>query len=290
MKAMILAGGLGSRLYPLTTVMGKQLQAVYDKPLIFYPLTALIAAEIREFCIISDPLNLKITKKLLGDGERLGISIQYLEQPEPRGIAEAYLLAEDFIDSQNSVMMLGDNIFSGGNDISSAIGTFTDGASIFSYRVTNPEDYAVIKFSSSMEPLDIVEKPVGPVSNFAVPGAYIYDSNVVEIAKTLRPSNRGELEITDINRAYLKQRKLTVNHLSRGYVWMDVGTPKRLHEAASYVAMIQQRQGIKIGCPEEAALLRGFISADQFVELIKSMPIGNYRNYLQAVYEHEILT
>ena len=182
-------------------------------------------------------------------------------------------------------MMLGDNIFSGGNDISKAVENFNGGGSIFSYRVNNPEDYGVIKFGANMEPLDIVEKPTLPVSKFAIPGAYIYDSTVVAIAKTLTPSERGELEITDINRVYLKKKVLTVNHLSRGYVWIDVGTPKRLHEAASYVEMIEHRQGIKIGCPEEAALVRGFISPDQFADLLKSMPTGDYRNYLQTVYE-----
>lgn len=285
MKAIILAGGMGSRLYPLTAAVGKQLQAVYDKPLIFFPLTALIAAKLREFCIISDPGNLSLIARLLGDGSKFGISIQYVEQVQPKGVAEAYLLAESFIGSDSSIMMLGDNIFSGGNDISKAVDHFKEGGSIFSYRVNNPEDYGVIKFGANMEPLEIVEKPTLPISKFAVPGAYIYDSTVVAIAKNLVPSERGELEITDINKAYLKKKALTVTHLSRGYVWIDVGTPKRLHEAASYVEMIENRQGIKIGCPEEAALVRGFISLDQFADLVKSMPTGDYRKYLQTVYE-----
>jgi len=285
MKAIILAGGTGSRLYPLTAAISKQLQAVYDKPLIFYSLTALIAAKLRDFCIISDPNNLSLIARLLGDGRKLGISIHYVEQVQPKGVAEAYLLAENFIGSDSSIMILGDNIFSGGNDISKAVENFKDGGSIFSYRVNNPEDYGVIKFDANMEPLEIVEKPTLPVSKFAIPGAYIYDSTVVAIAKNLVPSERGELEITDINRAYLKKKALTVNHLSRGYVWIDVGPPKRLHEAASYVEMIEHRQGIKIGCPEEAALVRGFISLDQFADLVKSMPTGDYRKYLETVYE-----
>lgn len=289
MKAIILAGGSGSRLYPLTKAVSKQLQAVYDKPLIFYPLTALIAANLREFCIIADDDSLSLIARLLGDGSKFGISIEYIEQTKPKGVAEAYLLAERFIGSDNSIMMLGDNLFSGGSDISRAVQNFKGGGSIFSYRVNNPRDYGVIKLGSDMEPLEIIEKPTLPVSNYAVPGVYIYDSTVVEIAKTLTPSGRGELEITDINRAYLRKRALTVNHLSRGYVWIDVGTPARLHEAASYVEIIEHRQGIKIGCPEEAALVRGFISADQFLDLLKAMPNGCYRNYLHAVYEeHQI--
>lgn len=285
MKAIILAGGIGSRLYPLTSAVGKQLQAVYDKPLIYYSLTALIAAKLKDFCIISDPGSLFLIERLLGDGRKFGISIRYVEQTQPKGVAEAYLLAESFIGSDSSIMLLGDNIFSGGNDITKAVENFKRGGSIFSYRVDDPENYGVIKFGANMEPLDIVEKPTLPVSKFAIPGAYIYDSTVVAIAKNLTPSERGELEITEINRAYLKKKTLTVNHLSRGYVWIDVGTPKRLLEAASYVEMIEHRQGIKIGCPEEAALIRGFISPDQFAELIKSMPAGDYRKYLQTVYE-----
>lgn len=283
MKAIILAGGAGSRMYPLTSAVGKQLQAVYDKPLIFYPLTALIAAKLKDFCIISDAENVSLIYRLLGDGSRLGISICYEVQSEPRGVADAYLIAEKFIGTDNSIMMLGDNIFSGGNDISSAVENFEGGGCIFSYHVNNPEDYGVIKFDSDMNPEDIVEKPLSQIGNLAVPGAYIYDSSVVEIAKTLTPSGRGELEISDINRIYLKRSALKINHLSRGYVWFDVGTHNRLHEAASYVKMIEQRQGIKIGCPEEAALVRGYISIEHFEREVRTMPSGGYRDYLQQV-------
>jgi len=286
MKAIILAGGLGSRLYPCTLAVGKHLQTVYDKPLIFYPLTTLIAAKVKEFCIISDPHNLKLIATLLGDGSRLGISIQYIEQVHPNGIGEAYVLAEEFLGPDNSILMLGDNFFSGGNDISIAIENFVTGGSIFAYQVNNPKDYGVVRLNKKMEPVQILEKPIDPISNFAIPGAYIYDSKVVQIAKSLTPSARGELEITDINRIYLEQNMLTVNRLSRGYVWLDVGTPKRLHEAASYVEMIEQRQGIKIGCPEEAALVRGLISPDQFKNLVSEMPTSDYSTYLQKIYDN----
>lgn len=284
MKAIILAGGFGTRLYPLTRAMGKQLQAVYDKPLIYYPLTALIAAGIHDFCIISDPETLPVMRKLLGDGSKIGISIAYLEQPEPAGVAEAYLLAEDYLNSETSIMMLGDNLFSGGNDISRALKNFKGGAQIFAYRVNNPQEYGVIEFDKNSKPVHITEKPTSNKSKFAIPGAYIYDSKVIDIVKRLRPSHRNELEISDVNKAYLELGELKVNHLSRGFVWLDIGTPERLHEASMYIQMIEKRQGIKIGCPEEAALIRGRITPDQFNTLINSYPRGSYRDYLTMIH------
>lgn len=283
MKAIILAGGSGSRLYPLTQVSSKQLQAVYDKPMIYYPLTVIIASGINEVCIITTPKDHVLYRNLLGDGSQWGISIEYIIQLKPDGIAQAFVLAEDFIGSSSVVLLLGDNIFSGGNDFPLAISSFKAGAVIFGYHVRDPRRYAVIEFDQFQKVISIVEKPVTPKSSYVVPGVYIYDNHVIEIAKNLKLSSRGELEITDVNNEYLRLGMLEMRRLSRGFVWMDAGTSSALHEASSYIEAIERRQGIKIGCPEEAALTRGFISVENLKQLISNMPDCEYRDYLSIL-------
>lgn len=285
MKAIILAGGAGSRLYPLTQVSSKQLQAVFDKPMIYYPLTVLIAAGIREFCLISTETDLPRYFKLLGDGSQWGISIEYREQPSPDGIAQAFIIASDFVGSDDVILMLGDNIFSGGNDFPRAVSCFEGGATIFAYHVKDPQRYGVVEFDRNGKAISIEEKPIAPRSSYAVPGVYIYDNEVLEIAAAIKPSGRGELEITDVNLEYLTRGKLQVRRLSRGFAWLDAGTSTALHEASSYIEAIERRQGIKIGCPEEAALVRKFISIKEFEILIKKMPACEYSDYLRSVAE-----
>jgi glucose-1-phosphate thymidylyltransferase len=283
MKAIILAGGNGSRLYPLTQISSKQLQAVYDKPMIYYPLTVLMSSGIREFCLISTPHDLPRFENLLGDGSQWGISIEYRMQPRPEGIAQALLIADDFIAGDNVVLMLGDNIFFGGDAFPRAVAEFQSGATIFAYHVKDPERYGVVEFDADNLALSIEEKPQTPRSSFAVPGIYLYDGGVVEIARRLQPSARGELEITDVNRAYLAAGSLRVRRLSRGFVWLDAGTSSALQEASSYVETIERRQGVKLGCPEEAALVRGFLSLGAFKDLVERMPDCEYRHYLEGV-------
>ncbi|KEQ02332.1 glucose-1-phosphate thymidylyltransferase RfbA [Pseudorhizobium pelagicum] len=283
MKAIVLAGGAGSRLYPLTKVSSKQLQAVFDKPMIYYPLTVLIASGINELCVISTAQDLQRYKDLLGDGRQWGVEIQYREQSTPEGIAQAFLIAADFIASDAVILMLGDNIFSGGDDFPRAVSGFTDGATIFAYHVKDPERYGVVEFDRNGKAISIEEKPRHPKSSYAVPGVYIYDNNVLEIARAVKPSVRGELEITDVNLEYLRRGKLQVRRLSRGFAWLDAGTSTALHEASSYIEAIERRQGIKIGCPEEAALVRGFLNIGQFEALIDRMPTCEYSAYLRGV-------
>ncbi len=283
MKAIILAGGAGSRLYPLTLVASKQLQAVYDKPMIYYPLTVLIASGIREFCLISTPEDLPRYEHLLKDGSQWGITIEYRAQAKPEGIAQAFLIAESFIGTDNVTLMLGDNIFFGGDAFPRAMQEFTSGATIFAYHVRDPERYGVVEFDASGQALSIEEKPKNPRSNYAVPGIYIYDNRVVEMAKNLKPSARGELEITDINRLYLAQGDLKVARLTRGFAWLDAGTSTALQEASAYIATVEHRQGLKIGCPEEAALTRGFLSLEAFEALVSRLPNCEYRAYLESV-------
>ncbi len=285
MKAIILAGGTGSRLYPLTQVTSKQLQAVFDKPMIYYPLTVLIAAGVREFCLISTPHDLPKFRSLLGDGKNWGISIEYREQTRPDGIAQAFLIAEDFIAGENVVLMLGDNIFSGGGDFPRAMTEFRGGAAIFAYHVRDPERYGVVEFDAEGNALSLEEKPVKPRSSYAVPGVYIYDGDVVSIARGLKPSSRGELEITDVNIEYLRRGMLKVNRLSRGFAWLDAGTSSALQEASAYIEAVERRQGVKIGCPEEAALVRGFLSLAAFEKLVGELPNCQYRDYLRSVAE-----
>jgi len=283
MKAIILAGGSGSRLYPLTQVSSKQLQAVFDKPMIYYPLTVLMAAGIREFCLIATPFDLPRFRQLLGDGARWGVSIEYREQARPEGIAQAFLIADDFVADNNVVLMLGDNIFSGGDDFPRAMAEFQGGATIFAYHVKEPQRYGVVEFDREGRAISIEEKPAQPRTAYAVPGIYIYDNQVVNIARAIRPSLRGELEITDVNREYMHREQLRVHRLSRGFAWMDAGTTTALQEASAYIEAIERRQGVKIGCPEEAALVRGFLSLQQFEVLLEEMPNCEYRDYLASV-------
>jgi len=284
MKAIIMAGGSGSRLYPLTQITSKQLQPVYDKPMIYYPLTMLIAAGIKEICLISTPHDLPSFQRLLGTGTQWGIHLEYREQAQPAGIGQAFLIAEEFISHQSVVLILGDNIFSGGNDFPRAVAEFISGATIFAYQVKDPTRYGIIEFEvGTGRALSIEEKPPSPRSHFAVPGVYIYDSQVIDIARKQLPSVRGELEITDINREYLNLGRLKVHRLSRGYAWLDAGTSTALQEASAYIEAIERRQGIKIGCPEEAALVRDFISIGQFEALVEGMPNCEYRDYLHNV-------
>lgn len=280
MKGIILAGGAGSRLFPLTLVASKQLQPVYDKPMIYYPLTTLLEGGIREICLISTPQDLPRFRQLLGDGRAWGLNIDYREQSKPEGIAQAFLIAESFIGRDAVTLILGDNVFYGGDSFYKAFAEFKSGATIFGYHVHDPERYGVVQFDSTGRAISIEEKPKNPRSNFAVPGLYIYDNQVVDISKHLKPSPRGELEITDVNVEYLRRGQLRVCRLSRGFAWLDAGTSSSLHEASAYVQTIEKRQGIKIGCPEEAAFRRGFLSLAQLETLTQSMPNCEYREYL----------
>ena len=283
MKGIILAGGAGSRLYPLTLVASKQLQPVYDKPMVYYPLTTLIESGIREFCLISSPRDLPRFQQLLGNGKAWGLSIEYRDQPKPGGIAQAFLIADSFIGSNGVALILGDNIFYGGDSLQRAFSEFKGGATIFGYHVQDPRRYGVVEFDGDGRAISIEEKPKQPKSSYAVPGLYLYDNDVVALARKLKPSARGELEITDLNVAYLRKRKLKVVRLSRGFAWLDAGTSSSLHDASAYVQTIEKRQGIKIGCPEEAAFRRGFISLKQLDALTTAMPDCEYKQYLATV-------
>ena len=280
MKGIILAGGAGSRLFPLTLVASKQLQPVYDKPMVYYPLTTLIESGIREFCLISTPHDLPRFEQLLGHGKAWGLSIEYREQAKPAGIAQAFLIAESFIGQDDVTLILGDNIFYGGDSFQRAFAEFKGGATIFGYHVHDPQRYGVVEFDKEGRAISIEEKPKLPKSNYAVPGLYVYGNNVVAIAKALKPSARGELEITDLNVEYLRRGQLRVYRLSRGFAWLDAGTSSSLHEASAYVQTIEKRQGIKIGCPEEAAFRRGFLSLPAMEALTANMPNCEYREYL----------
>lgn len=283
MKGILLAGGAGSRLYPLTLVASKQLQAVYDKPMVYYPLTVLIAGGIRDICLISTPHDLPRYQQLLGDGSQWGLRIEYSEQAKPAGIAQALTIAEDFISGDAVTLMLGDNIFFGSNALGRAVQEFKSGATIFAYHVTDPERYGVVEFNAQGQAISIEEKPKHPKSSYAVPGIYIYDHDAVAIARGLKPSARGELEITDVNRAYLAAGTLRVERLFRGFAWLDAGTSSALQEASNYIATVERRQGLKIGCPEEAALKRGFLAIEAFEALVDTLPNCEYRDYLRSV-------
>jgi glucose-1-phosphate thymidylyltransferase len=280
MKGILLAGGAGSRLYPLTLVASKQLQPVYDKPMVYYPLTTLMASGVRDFCLISTPQDLPRFRQLLGTGKAWGISIEYREQPKPAGIAQAFLIADSFVGCDPVTLILGDNIFFGGDSFPRAFSEFQGGATIFGYHVHDPERYGVVEFDAGGKALSIEEKPKKPRSSYAVPGVYIYDNEVLAIARALKPSARGELEITDVNVEYLRRGQLKVMRLSRGFAWLDAGTSSSLHDASAYVQTIEKRQGMKIGCPEEAAFRRGFISLEQLEALARTMPQCEYRDYL----------
>jgi len=283
MKGIVLAGGAGSRLYPLTLVASKQLQPVYDKPMVYYPLTTLVDGGVREFCLISTPQDLPRFRQLLGDGSQWGLRIEYREQARPEGIAQVFRIAADFVGAEAVALILGDNLFYGGDTFQRAFEAFDGGATIFGYHVNDPERYGVVEFGPDHRVLSIEEKPMAPRSSYAVPGLYLYDNEVVGIARDLKPSARGELEITDVNMEYLRRGRLRVELLPRGFAWLDAGTSTSLHEASAYVQTIEKRQGIKVGCPEEAALRRGFISLAELGLLVAKLPRCEYRDYLESV-------
>ncbi len=283
MKGIILAGGAGSRLYPLTLVASKQLQPVYDKPMVYYPLSTLIEGGVREYCLISTPQDLPRFRQLLGDGSQWGLHIEYREQPKPEGIAQAFLIAESFIGKDEVTLILGDNVFYGDDKFLGAFSDFKGGATIFGYHVNDPERYGVVEFDAKGKAISIEEKPKTPRSNYAVPGLYIFDNQVVDITKNLKPSARGELEITAVNVEYMKRGQLRVQRLDRGFAWLDAGTSSSLHEASAYVQTIEKRQGIKIGCPEEAAYRSGFLSLTALEALAGKIPNCEYREYLKEL-------
>ncbi len=281
MKGIVLAAGSGSRLYPLTKFITKQLLPVYDKPMVYYPISTLMLAGIQDILLISTPRDKCRFEALLGDGSKWGISIKYEVQNEPRGIAEAFLIGEDFIANKSCALALGDNIFHGtGLGAQLEFNSDISGALIFGYEVSNPSEYGVVTLDDSGRAIAIEEKPTSPRSKLAVPGLYFYDSNVVEIAKQIEPSMRNELEITTVNLEYLSMGKLNVSVLKRGTAWLDTGTPESLHDASTYVRIIEQRQGLKIGCPEEIAWRKGWISDDGLQLLAEFNPMSSYSRYL----------
>ena len=283
-KGIILAGGAGSRLYPLTLVASKQLQPIYDKPMIYYPLSTLMMAGINDILIISTPHDTPRFQALLGDGSRWGISLSYKVQPEPKGIAQAFLVGEEFIGDQGVCLILGDNIFYGKMELDRIVAGFTGGARIFGYYVNDPERYGVVEFDDSGRVIGIEEKPATPKTNYAVPGLYLYDNQVVDIAKKMKPSARGELEITDVNLEYLRRGQLSVEKLGRGIAWLDTGTHQSLLEASHFIGTLEARQGLKIACLEEIALRMGFIDCRKMAEVIEATPKSSYREYLVRVY------
>lgn len=282
MKGIILAGGSGTRLYPVTHVVNKQLLPVYDKPMVYYPLSTLMLAGIRDVLVISTPQDLPLFRHLLGDGSQWGMNLEFAEQAKPNGLAEAFIIGEKFVGSGSVSLILGDNIFYG-HDLATDLqvaAAHDSGATVFAYYVSDPERYGVVNFGSDGKPLDLEEKPKQPKSNYAVTGVYFYDNDVVKIAKGLKPSARGELEITDVNRAYLERGDLRVEIFGRGCAWLDTGTPSALLQAATYIEVVESRQGLKIACPEEVAWRMGYITTDEMQRLAHSLAKTAYGKYL----------
>jgi glucose-1-phosphate thymidylyltransferase len=282
-KGIVLAGGSGTRLHPMTRVASKQLLPVYDKPMVFYPLSVLMLAGIKDILLISTPHDTPRFQDLLGDGSNYGIKLSYAVQPKPEGIAQAFLVGEPFIGNDPVALVLGDNIFYGRLDFLPSQATPLKGATIFGYPVTDPERYGVVLLDSNDKPIALEEKPVKPKGNLAVPGLYFYDEHVCGHVKSMRPSARGELEITDLNRIYLQRGELNVVRLGRGIAWLDTGTPDSLLEAGLFISQIERRQGLKIACLEEIALRRGFLTLQQFEQVVAQMPHGTFRTYLETI-------
>jgi glucose-1-phosphate thymidylyltransferase len=282
-KGIILAGGSGSRLYPITKVYSKQLALIYDKPLIYYPLSILMLGGIKDVLIISNEETIPLYKQLFNSGNTIGMNIQYAVQPAPNGIAEAFIIGEKFIGDDNVCLVLGDNIFYGDLTFFYDAIEKNTGATIFGYQVTDPERYGIVEFDKEGKAISIVEKPLKPKSQYAVPGLYIYNSKVVSISKNLKPSARGELEITDVNRTYLERGELYVEKIGRGIAWLDTGTPEALLQASNFFGVIEDRQGLKVACLEEIAFNKGFINKEEFKELINSIPKSLYRDYLEKI-------
>lgn len=289
MKGIILAGGSGTRLYPLTKSISKQILPIYDKPMIYYPLSVLMLAGIREVLIISTPRDISIFEELLKNGEQLGMSIQYAVQEKPNGLAEAFIIGENFIGKENVALVLGDNVFYGQNfsSLLKETATLKKGADIFGYLVKNPQEYGVVSFDENRKVISLEEKPKNPKSNYAIPGLYFYDNTVVEKSKNLKPSQRGELEITDINSLYLKEGNLKVHLLGRGFAWLDTGTHKSLLQASNFVETLQERQGYYIACIEEIAYNQGWIDKKQIEKLAKELGKTEYANYLKTLLKLE---
>ncbi len=283
MKGIILAGGSGSRLYPITKIYSKQLTVIYDKPLIYYPLSILMLGGIREILIISNDETIPFYRQLFGNGSHLGLKIEYAVQPAPNGIAEAFIIGERFINGESVVLILGDNIFYGSLEFFYRGIRNNEGATIFGYQVNDPERYGIVEFDGDGKAISIEEKPKIPKSNYAVPGIYIYNNDVVGISKSLNPSARGELEITDVNKEYLAKGKLKVEKIGRGIAWLDTGTPEALLQASNFFGVIEERQGLKVACIEEIAFYMNYISKTEFEIVINSIPNSLYRNYLEKV-------
>ena len=285
MKGIVLAGGTGSRLFPLTKAVSKQLMPVYDKPMIYSPLSVLMLAGIRDVLIITTPEDQSQFKRLLGDGSMFGINIEFAVQEQPNGLAEAFIIGEDFVKGGPSALVLGDNIFYGANLglMCAQAAAQADGATIFAYKVADPQRYGVVSFDKDFKALTLEEKPSAPKSNWAITGLYFYDAQVVDIARDLKPSERGELEITDVNRAYLEMDKLKVKQLGRGYAWLDTGTHDSLHEASSFVRTIEHRQGVKIACPEEIAFEKGYLGREELLHAADQLGKTEYAVYLRTL-------
>jgi len=284
-KGIILAGGSGTRLYPMTAIFSKQLQVIYDKPMIYYPLAILMLVGIKDVLIISTPQDTPNFEKLLGDGQNWGINLQYIVQNEPKGIAEAFVYGEEFIGEDQVLLILGDNLFYGKLDFLRNAIKNNIGGTVFGYRVNNPTDYGVVEFNEKNEVVSIEEKPKKPKSKYAIPGLYVFSNDVADISKNMKPSERGELEITDVQKEYLKRDSLKVELIGRGVAWLDTGTPENLIEAGEFIHSIEKRQGLKIACLEEIAYNQGFISREKYIEVVNNLPNCSYKDYCQNILE-----